>query len=77
VETDSGGKARGAAYEYELLGVGDVGRSREGERELQLSAGAGPAGAIECVTAVPVSGGVGGSDAGRSKYFECSERCGA
>jgi hypothetical protein len=75
VEADSGGKARGAAYGYELLRVGNLWRPRESDDELELPDGAGPAGAIECVAAVPVSGRVGGAEAGRAKYAECSGRC--
>jgi hypothetical protein len=71
VEADAGGQASGAARGYELLGVDELGQGWKDD-DVELSGGAGSAGAVECGAAVSVSGGVGGSEAGDAGWAECS-----
>ena len=73
VEADAGGQAGGAAYEYELLGVDELGQGRKDD-DVELPGGAGSAGAVECGAAVSVSGGDGNSDTADGEYTEWSER---
>jgi hypothetical protein len=69
MEADAGGKACGAACEYELHRFDELGQGWEDD-VVELPNGAGPAGAVECGAAVSVSWGDDGSEDGDA---ECSE----
>jgi hypothetical protein len=73
VAANTGRQACRTANEYELLGRGDVGQRRQDDHDVELPGGAGSAGAIECGTAVSVSGRWEGSEAGCSESAECAE----
>jgi hypothetical protein len=69
MEADAGGQdAVGASRGSELLWVDELGQRREDD-VVELSHGAGQAGAVECGTAVPVSGG--DSETGDPECAEC------
>jgi hypothetical protein len=69
VEADAGGQDAGGASELELLRFDELGQGWEDD-DVELPWSAGPARAVECGTAVSISGGC--AKAGDAEY---TERC--